>query len=884
MRSVASCWLVLAVLVVAGCGGSGSGTGNTNPPPPQAPTVTSVTPANNTTGVAITSAVTATFSTAMNASTLTSSTFTLTPQGGSALTGTVSYSSATATFTPTTALAYSTQYTATITTGAQSSAGAALAANYSWTFTTAAAPAPAVTSVTPANNATGVVITSAVTATFSEAMSASSLTSTFTLTPQSGAAISGTVSYNSSNQTATFTPNSSLAYNTTYTATITTGAQSSQGTALAQNYTWSFTTATAPIPTVSNVSPTSGATGVTVSTAVTATFSQPMNLATITGSTFTLTGPGGVAVAGSVSYNSATQTASFDPTASLAYGSTYTATVTTGAASSAGVALAANYTWSFTTLSVPTIANTVPANNATGVSVSQTLTATFSQQMSSSTINSSTFTLSATGGASIAGIVSYSSNTSVATFTPNAALTAGTSYTATITTGVTNTSGVPLASNYVWTFTTAANPNQVTVDFGTTYQTIRGFGGSTAWLGALTSEQATALFNQTNGLGLSILRVRIDPEGSPTTATPYLTSEWTAELTNATEAQSANNNAIVFASPWTPPTSMKASSTSQPYYSGTQPCSPGPNYCGGYLNPSNYAAYASYLEDFVQYFATNSVNLYAISMQNEPDYSAQSTENYESCSWTPQQMDTWVASLTANGATNPLTTKLMMPESFGFNPAQSNPTLADPNAVGNVAIVAGHLYGASPSYATNAEAAGKDVWMTEHSLSPAGSQPAIGDALALAEEIHNSMTVGYYNAYVYWWIWDDPNDGVNYGLINSSTSSPAPTYYGYAIGQFSKFIQPGFVRASATANPISGIYVSAYTNPGSGPYHYVIVAINANTTVESMTFSVNSGTATSLTPYTTTTAAGLAPQSAVAVTGGQFSYSLPAQSVVSFVQ
>ncbi len=67
----------------------------------------------------------------------------------------------------------------------------------------------------------------------------------------------------------------------------------------------------------------------------------------------------------------------------------------------------------------------------------------------------------------------------------------------------------------------------------------------------------------------------------------------------------------------------------------------------------------------------------------------------------------WVASLTANGATNPLTTKLMMPESEGFNTSYSNPTLADPNAVGNVSIIAGHLYGVAPSYQTTPKTPGR---------------------------------------------------------------------------------------------------------------------------------------------------------------------------------
>jgi O-glycosyl hydrolase/methionine-rich copper-binding protein CopC len=875
--------LLVVSLMLAGCGGgsSSSGGGNT------APTVTATTPSSGATGIAIASAVTATFSEAMNAATIGGATFTLTAASG-AVTGTVTYSAATntATFTPNASLNYSTQYTAIITTGATSSSGTALAANYNWSFTTTVAPAPTVSAVSPASGATAVAITTAVTANFSEAMSPPTINgSTFTLTPQGGNAIAATVTYSSNGNVATLTPNSTLAYNTQYTGTITTGVQSSQDAALASNYTWSFTTAAAPVPTVTAVSPASGAIGVAIGASVSAMFSQPMNSSTINGATFTLTGPGGASVAGAVSYSSATQTATFDPAANLAYGATYTATITTGASSTDGATLAANYSWTFTTASQPAVAVTQPTMGATGVPVNQALTATFSQQMNSATITPSTFTLSVTGGAAVAGIVSYNATNAVATFTPNASLAYGTSYTATITTGATSAAGVPLASNYSWTFTTATNPNQVTVDFSTTYQTIRGFGGSTAWLGQLTTQQATALFNQTDGLGLSILRVRIDPTGS---APNWATSNWAQELANAQEAIAANSNAIVFATPWTPPASMKTSNSTYPYNTSCSDSYSSSNLCGGILNATSYAAYANYLEDFVNYFAAGSpaVNLYAISMQNEPD--AQNV-GYESCYWTGATMDAWVASLTAGGATNPITTELMMPESESFNSSYSDPTLDDPNAAGNVSIIAGHLYmnGTSPgtpSYYANAESAGKDVWMTEHYLLPAGSQPAIGDALALAQEIHNSMTVGDYNAYVYWWIWDDPADAINYGLINSSTSSPSPTYYGYAIGQFAKFIQPGFVRASATANPISGVYLSAYTYMGSGPYRYVIVAINSNSISESLTFAVNSGTATSLTPYETTSAGGLMLQSAVSVSGGQFSYTLPAQSIVTFVQ
>jgi glucuronoarabinoxylan endo-1,4-beta-xylanase len=554
---------------------------------------------------------------------------------------------------------------------------------------------------------------------------------------------------------------------------------------------------------------------------------------------------------------------------------------------------------------VPTVTATVPASGATDVVAANALTATFSQPMNASTITTSTFTLETTSNDTVVTgtTVTYNSGTQTATLTPSAPLAYSTAYTATITTGATSSAGAALASNYSWSFTTGSAPSAATVDFGTTYQTIRGFGGSTAWLGPLTTAQATELFSPTasaSSLGLSILRVRIDPEGTAsgggTYGDPFETGEWDAELTNAQEAVAANANAIVFASPWTPPDIWKLSGSSttvdgntfnEAFYSPSSGCSPaGDNgaYCGGYLDPNHYADYANYLEDFVTFFDANAgFNLYAISMQNEPEENV----DYESCIWTPAQMDAFVASLTSGGATNPITTNLIMPEADSFQAFQAETTLEDTSAAPNVSIVGGHLYGTTPS-APPSYYSGKDIWMTEHYLNPAnGSAFTIGDALAAAEEVHNSLVTGQYNAYVWWWIWNDPNDGVDYGLITSSTTTPAPTSFGYAIGQFSKFIQPDFVRVSATASPVAGVYLSAYNYTGSNsyPYHYVIVAINSTSSSENIAFTLDNGSGvTSLTPYETTSAVQLAPQTAVPVTSGQFTFALPAQSIVTFVQ
>jgi hypothetical protein len=206
------------------------------------PTVTSTFSVNNATGVAVSSKTTATFSEAMNPSTITISTFTL-KQGTTSVAGAVTYIDSVATFTPTVVLAPNTVYTATITNGARDIAGNAISINYVWSFTTGAIPdvtPPAISSTDPLSNATGVARNKVVGFTFSEAMDPLSInTSVFTL-KQGTTSIPGTVTY--SGTTGNFAPSTILSAGLVYTATITTEAKDLAGNALATNTVWSFTT------------------------------------------------------------------------------------------------------------------------------------------------------------------------------------------------------------------------------------------------------------------------------------------------------------------------------------------------------------------------------------------------------------------------------------------------------------------------------------------------------------------------------------------------------------------------------------------------------------------------------------------------------------------
>jgi hypothetical protein len=111
---------------------------------------------------------------------------------------------------------------------------------------------PTVTAKTPANGATGLNVGASATATFSEPMTASTITtSTFLLKDASNTSVATKVTYNASTNVATLTPLSALAYESAYTLTVkggTSGAKDLAGNALGADVSWSFTTEDSPPP------------------------------------------------------------------------------------------------------------------------------------------------------------------------------------------------------------------------------------------------------------------------------------------------------------------------------------------------------------------------------------------------------------------------------------------------------------------------------------------------------------------------------------------------------------------------------------------------------------------------------------------------------------
>lgn len=216
-------------------------------------------------------------------------------------------------------------------------------------------------------------------------------------------------------------------------------------------------------PTVTVVTPSAGALNVAPNIkTITAAFSKAMDPATLTAASFTLACPAATPVTGgAVSYLADSKIATLSLPAVLPSATTCTATVTTAAKDSTGLAMTSDYVWQFTTsastdVTAPTVTLVNPLDAATGVATNTAVKATFSEAMDPLTVTAANFTLSSVLGGQVAGTVSINPLNTLATFTPTANLAVNTTYTATVTTGVTDLAGNPLAVIKAWTFTTAA--------------------------------------------------------------------------------------------------------------------------------------------------------------------------------------------------------------------------------------------------------------------------------------------------------------------------------------------------------------------------------------------------------------------------------------------
>jgi glucuronoarabinoxylan endo-1,4-beta-xylanase len=446
----------------------------------------------------------------------------------------------------------------------------------------------------------------------------------------------------------------------------------------------------------------------------------------------------------------------------------------------------------------------------------------------------------------------------------------------------------------------------IAVQLNVPRQTIQGFGINTALMPAEKNVPYDELFttNGANAIGLSILRVGMTPTGT---------------LTGKGVAEAKQRGAKVIGSTWSPPANCKSNMSTQN---------------GGSLLPSCYDSWSTTIANFAQ-----AQGLYAMSIANESDFAScpgvpVCTTAYDTTTFTARQMVDWVKVAGPKlKALNP-PVKVIAPEASEWihvwsnasatgslvasHPNSSDPLMcgcfsntinetgcaqtcldgngynyghrlwADQTAWMAFDILGVHQYDSQIAYAwpmdVNNGVRNKEVWQTEMSgvrhWPEEGPSTDINNGVVVARWIHSAMTVGEASAWFYWWYeayYENDNEGL--ALVQGSTTR-AKRYF--TMGNFSKFVRPGYVAVPVAGGDTANVLLSAYKSADNATT--VIVAINQGNAMETPSIGFSGGTApTMCTPHLTSAMVNLTAQTAVAVTGGRLNASLASKTVTTYV-
>jgi glucuronoarabinoxylan endo-1,4-beta-xylanase len=440
----------------------------------------------------------------------------------------------------------------------------------------------------------------------------------------------------------------------------------------------------------------------------------------------------------------------------------------------------------------------------------------------------------------------------------------------------------------------------VTVQLAQTRQKIDGFGINNTWATAMTDAEADHMFGM-SGMGFSILRVGLGPDGNP------MSANIPADITKAR----ARGVTYVIGSCWSPPANCKTNNNVND---------------GGHVNTSCYDSWSTTIANFA-----NTNDLYAMSIGNEPDFaSCGRTEpcngNYPTTLYTANEFvafikvagpklkaagvkvigpeaSEWIHNWSNNSATGsepsnrnssdplmcgfPMGTAASCMNGGGYD--YGHALYRDQTAWGLLDIMGVHQYDTQraevwPSDIPTLEngVPPKPVWQTEMSgvkwWPEQGPSATIENGVAVAWWVHDALTRGMASAWLWWWYraYDtDDNEGL---FLKNGTD----TKRHYTLMNYSRFIRPNYMRVEVTGEVPANVFLSAYkADTGS---RIVIVAINRTTAEATVPITIAGGTAPAMvTPWVTSSADNFISKTAVAVSGGSFMAALPAMSVTTFV-
>ncbi|MDR0643409.1 MAG: hypothetical protein LBG05_00645 [Treponema sp.] len=347
--------------------------------------------------------------------------------------------------------------------------------------------------------------------------------------------------------------------------------------------------------------------------------------------------------------------------------------------------------------------------------------------------------------------------------------------------------------------TALAPPSKsLTIDPATRYQYVRGFGGMSsvvfrAGTGGsspdIMLEDIDKMFNPNGELRFNMLRITLydDLDGVIGNKFPGGNGVWQDNSDYYDIVKRVNlYGGYVFACPWTPPAYFKTNNSLVG---------------GGHVKPELYHEYAEYLRSYLKRMNDHGAPLYAISIQNEPNFTAA----YEGCEWTDQEQSNFFIQeghftdgIPGYGGGRAYDSVRTMTGESANTPTINNITLTTPESRRNVDIVPRHYYGniqgAYPLAIEGIDGDGQDlkeVWQTEHSDSTGASSSIYPElstwnrVWALMNEVDCSQRLNQESAFVWWYtkrFYGFISDG-QYGAPAEHTILPR----GYALAHYSRF-------------------------------------------------------------------------------------------------
>jgi O-glycosyl hydrolase len=384
-------------------------------------------------------------------------------------------------------------------------------------------------------------------------------------------------------------------------------------------------------------------------------------------------------------------------------------------------------------------------------------------------------------------------------------------------------------------------------------QTMDGFGASGAWwaqeVGGWETDKLAEimrlLFDPNTGIGLSIYRYNLSGGDGKNIQDAWRRGEtfeisqgeydWNKDANGIKVLRAAQaegvDNFVAFVN--SPPARMTISGLTSGYINGKSN-----------LDPTMYAQFAQYLVDVVRHLRVDlGIPVGWISPVNEPQWSWTNSNGQEGCHYSPAEVAEVTKTLIQALQKSQMDVKVSVFESGEWKNTEEyvNMLLGDPEINSNLGPLAIHSYWSTPADKAGLRQLldnrypGTEIWMTEWTEMKDGRDTGMDSALVLANTLHDDITIGRVTSWQYWiavskYIY---RDGLIY--VNTLGHKITQTKRLWALGNYSRFVRPGFVRVNSVSSN-ENLRVTAYRSPDSKEWVIVVINNAAKDMIAQLTF------------------------------------------------